>query len=47
MSDDNDRAKQAPSFVLDESNLVQDLNALAQFLGPEPSIKPGTQNNVI
>ena len=34
MSDD-DGHKQAPSFVLDESSLVQDLNALAQFLGPE------------
>ena len=47
MSNNNKGHKQAPSFVIDESNLVQDLNALAQFLGAEPSIEPGTQNKGI
>ena len=47
MSNNDDRHKQDPSFLLDESSLVQDLNALAQFLGPEPSIEPCTQNNGI
>ena len=44
---DNNGHKQTQSFVLGKSSLVQDLNALAQFLGPEPSVKSGTQNNRI
>ena len=42
----NNIYKQAPSFVLDESSLVEDLNALPQFLGPEPSVKPGAHNRI-
>ena len=38
--DNNNEHKQAPSFVLDKSSLVEDLNAFAQFLGPEPSVEP-------
>ena len=48
MSDNNKNGhKKAPSFVLDESSIVQDLNALMQFLGPDPSVEPGTQNKGI
>ena len=47
MSDNEDGHKQAISFVLDKYSLVQDLNALAQFLGPEPGVEPGAQNNGI
>lgn len=43
----NDGHEQAPSFVLGKSSLVEDLNVLAQFLGPEPGVKPGAQNNRI
>ena len=47
MDNNNNGHKQAPSFVLDKSSLVEDLNALLQFLGPEPNIKSGAHNNRI